>query len=395
MLIVELPELPTVSCLNGPIFESVIFCRFVSLSGHKRKLDHSQRQVLSLFNRSQQRAISRYFVAAQEKGFLTKIHQTQGADPDVYVRGEFFEGDSSESRALVTLSRSLWGSKGLLKTFPYQTAWGYGCLPPAVILCLATLRSLDESISKKSLRRYLSPLVPESSFNSAMRFLKEHHLAFGEVGRLIIAPDWETKICTWLDSNPKCNERHLRGEWRRKAESVANRARVAKGKLTEAEVAQLLALRCVVKGCKRKMHQQEHFPPMKFLKKHLDVVTNRHFVWSICKKHNGEMKGFIARMPIDTPMRPNILKIADGVDPLRIYSASANKWITRYYTAYANDDIEGAIYAFRMVIGLWKSIALLPKDYESLTDEPIDRLIRTRGKDSYSPHDSQLSFRQG
>ncbi len=94
-------------------------------------------------------------------------------------------------------------------------------------------------------------------------------------------------------------------------------------------------------------------------------------------------------------MRPNILKIADGVDPLRIYSASANKWITRYYTAYANDDIEAAIYAFRMVIGLWKSIALLPKDYESLTDEPIDRLIRTRGKDSYSPHDSQLSFRQG
>ena len=314
MLIVELPELPMVSSLNGPTFESVILCRFVSLSGHKRELEHSQRQVLSLFNRSQQRAISRYFVAAQEKGFLTKVHQTQGVDPDTYVRGEFFVGDSSESRALITLSRSLWGNKGLLKTFPYQTAWGYGCLTPAVILCLATLCALDESISKKSLRRYLSPLVPESSFNFAMRYLKEHHLAFGEVGRLIIAPDWETKIRAWLDSSPNCNERHLKGEQRRKAESAANRARVAKGKLTEAELMQLLALPCVVKGCTRKLHQQEHFPPMKFLRRHLDVVTNRHFVWSICKKHNGEMKGFIARTPLDTPMPPNILRIAVGID---------------------------------------------------------------------------------
>ena len=394
MLIVELPELPTVSCLDGPIFESVIFCRFVSLSGHKKKLDHSQRQVLSLFNRSQQRAISRYFTAAQDKGFLTKIHQTQGADPDVYVRGEFFTGDSSESRALVTLSRSLWGNKGLLKTFPFQTAWGFGCLPPAVILCLATLCSLDESISKKSLRRYLSPLVPDSSFNSAMRFLKEHHLAFGEVGRLIIAPDWETKIRSWLDSNPKCNKRHLRGEWRRKAESAANRARVSKGKLTEAEISQLLTLLCVVKGCTRKLHQQEHFPPVKFLKRHLDVVTNRHFVWSICKKHNAEMKGFIARTPIDTPMPPNILKIANGIDPLRIYSAVANRWITKFYNAYADDDIEAATYAFRMVIGLWKAIDLLPKSYESLDEEPTFRPVRTKGQRAYSPHDSQLSIRQ-
>jgi hypothetical protein len=393
MLIVELPSLPTVSCLNGPIFESVIFCRFVSLSGNKRKLDHSQRQVLSLFNRSQQRAISKYFVAAQEMGFLTKIHQTQGADPDVYVRGEFFAGDSSESRLLVTLSHSLWGNKGLLKTFPFQTAWGYGCLPPAVILCLATLCSLDESISKKSLRRYLSPLVPESSFNTAMRFLKEHHLVYGETGRLMIAPDWDTKIRVWLDTNPKCNERHLKGEWRRKAESAANRARVAKGKLTEAEVSQLLALPCVVRGCKSKQHQHEHFPPRKFLNRNLDVVTNRYFVWSICEKHNAQTKGFIARLPADTPMPANDLKLAVGVDPMRIYSAAANYWITRYYNAAANNDAEAAIHTFRMVIGLWKAIALLPNDYQSIADEPIHRFIRTKGKDAYSPHNSQLSIR--
>ena len=133
---------------------------------------------------------------------------------------------------------------------------------------------------------------------------------------------------------------------------------------------------------------------MKFLRRHLDVVTNRHFVWSICKKHNGEMKGFIARTPLDTPMPPNILRIAVGIDSMRIYSASANKWITRYYTAYENDDIEAAIYAFRMVIGLWKSIAMLPKDYESPADEPGHRPIRIKGKDAYSPHDSQLRIRQ-
>jgi hypothetical protein len=106
------------------------------------------------------------------------------------------------------------------------------------------------------------------------------------------------------------------------------------------------------------------------------------------------MKGFIARMPLDTHMPPNILKIADGIDPLRIYSAVANRWITKFYNAYADDDIEAAIYAIRMVIGLWKSIDLLPKDYESLTEEPVFRSIRTKGKRAYSPHDSQLSFRQ-
>ena len=391
MLIVELPELPMVSSLNGPTFESVILCRFVSLSGHKRELEHSQRQVLSLFNRSQQRAISRYFVAAQEKGFLTKVHQTQGVDPDTYVRGEFFVGDSSESRALITLSRSLWGNKGLLKTFPYQTAWGHGCLPPAVILCLATLCALDESISKKSLRRYLSPLVYQSSFDTALRFLKEHHLVFGDAGRLMIAPDWESKIRAWLDTNPKCNERHIKGEKRRKAESEANRVRVAKGKLTDAELTQLLALPCVFKGCRNKRHQQEHFPPLKFLQRHFDVVTNRHLVWSICKKHNGQTKGFIARMPSDAPMPPNLLTIADGIDSMRIYSASANKWITRYYTAYANDDIEAAIYACRWVIGLGKAIALLPEDYEITENHPLRSTRKMVGKRSYSPECSQLS----
>lgn len=394
MLIVELPVLPRVSLLTGKTFQSVLFCRFVSLAGQKKGLDHSQRQVLSLFNRSKQRAISGHFEEAQEKGILLKVHHTQGADPDVYIRGEFFVGNSSDSRALLTMSRSLWGSKGLLKTFPYQTAWGHGCLSPAVILCLATLCALDESISKKSLRQYLSPLVYQSSFDTALRFLKEHHLVFGDAGRLMIAPDWEIKIRAWLDTNPKCNERHIKGEKRRKAESEANRVRVAKGKLTLWERTQLLERPCVIKGCKSESEQQEHFPPRKFLRRHFDVITNRHLVWSICEVHNSQTKGFIMRLPVDAPMPPNTLIIADGVDPMRLYSATANTWITRYYAASEENDSAAAIHSFRMVIGLGKAIALLPENAEPRTFEPSRHPIRTKGKRAYSPHDSQLSVRQ-
>jgi hypothetical protein len=139
------------------------------------------------------------------------------------------------------------------------------------------------------------------------------------------------------------------------------------------------------------LHQQEHFPPKKFLQRHLDVVTNRHFVWSICKKHNGEMKGFIARMPLDAPMPPNILKIADGIDPLRIYSAAANLWIKKFYKAFQDNDIAAATEAVRAVIGLWKALALLPtRDQLSAHEQPL-RNARTTGKRAYSAHDSQLS----
>ena len=93
-------------------------------------------------------------------------------------------------------------------------------------------------------------------------------------------------------------------------------------------------------------------------------------------------------------MPANVLKLAVGVDPMRVYSAAANNWITKYYNAAANNDAEAAIHAFRMVIGLWKAIALLPNDYESITHEPIHRSVRTKGKDAYSPHNSQLSIRQ-
>lgn len=401
MLIVELPVLPRVSILKGKTFQSVLFCRFVSLAGQKKRLDHSQRQVLSLFNRSQQRAISRHFVAAQDAEILVKVHHTQGADPDVYIRGKFFVGNSSDSRALKTMSRSLWGSKGLLKTFPFQTAWGHGCLSPGVILCLATLCALNESISKKSLRRYLSPLIYQSSFDTALRFLKEHHLVFGDAGRLVIAPDWESKVRAWLDTNPKCNERHQKGERRRKAESDANLVRVAKGKLTDAELKQLLALPCVVKGCKSKSEQQEHFPPKKFLKQ-LDVITNRHFVWSICSRHNRDMADFIKLLDSTIPIPPVLLVMRRGSDPMRIYSAAVDLEIQKFYATVPNqkgkpvpeEDFEAAQQAIISAIGLWKAIDKLPEKLKNRSSPQKHSLREVVGKRSYFPSHSKLPYQK-
>ncbi len=391
MLIGELPVLPKVSILDGPIFESVLFCRFVSLSGQRRELIQSQRQVLTMFNRSQQRAISRYFAKAREIGLLKKVRHTQGVDPDVYVRGDFFSRGGQESSALVTLSNALWGSGGLLKTFPFQTSWGHGCIPPAVILSIATLRLLDENISKKALRRYLAPLVPESSFTNAMKYIKERKLALDEGGELKIAPDWEARFRMLLETNPKCNQRFEKGEKRRKAESEANRIRVSRGKLTDAELTKLLRRPCVVKGCKRKKHQQEHFPPKKFLEKHFDVVTNPQLVWSICRLHNGQMKGFIARMPSELIIPPNILYIKSDGDSRRLYSASANYWIQRFYKACAENDISAGVHAVSMVIGLIKALEGLPQTAQLSTCSQ-KRTPRVKGKRQYSPARSQLPF---
>jgi len=389
MLVVQLPQLPAVSVLDGNTFESVIFCRFVSLTGHVREFNQSQRQLLSLFNRSGQRAMGKYLKKAQSKGLIKKVRATKGLLADGYSRGILFDTETQESRRLIKLSNSLWGPKGLLRTWPYPTAWGHGCLPGAVILSLATLRLLEESISKKSLREYLSPLVPQSSFNSGLKFLFEKHLVYGEGDRLIIAPDWESKLERWLDTHPACNERQEAGDKRRAAEIENNRIRVQKGELTEGEKTQLLALPCVVKGCKNKQHQLEHFPPRHFLKQ-LDVITNRHFVWSICKTHNRKMADFIKSLDSTIPIPPTLLRIKRGVDPKRAYSASANLGIQKFYMAYKKDDHDAAVEAIRWVLGLWKAIDLLADAGHPAAEEERLRATRTRGKRSYSPHDSQL-----
>ena len=391
MLVVQLPQLPTVSVLDGNTFESVIFCKFVSLTGHRREFNQSQRQLLSLFNRSGQRAMGKYLKKAQSRGLIEKVRVTKGLLADVYIRGHFFSTETQESRRLIKLSNSLWGTKGLLGTWPYPTAWGHGCLPGAAILSLATLRLLDESISKKSLREYLSPMVPPSSFNTGIKYLFEKHLVYGEGDRLLIAPDWETKLELWLETHSACNERQEVGDKRRAEEIESNRIRVQKGKLTVAELKQLLTLPCVVEGCTNKRnHQQEHFPPRHFLKQ-LDVVTNRYFVWSICQKHNRQMADFIKTLDSTIDILPNILKTKPGVDPMRIYSASANRGIQQFYAAFKNDDRDAATNAIRKVLGLWKALELLDDAYQPSIKKGHLRDSRTKGKHPYSPHNSQLN----
>ena len=393
MLFVERPPLPAVSVLNGGLLETVILCRFVSLSGKSRSMGHSQRQVLSHFNRSGHGVVKRCLAKAQVTGILTLKAPSYGVIPDVYVRGDFFSRDSRESRALVTLAGSLWGKKGLLTNWPYSAAWGFGCVPPAAIICLATLFALEESISQKSLRNYLSTLVAESSFTDAMKFLKKRHMTCSDSGRILIAPDWEEKLQRFLDEHPECNERKKRGDTRRKAESWKNKVGVQHGRLTDAERNQLFKLPCVVNGCKRRNRVQEHFPPKKFLKKNVDVSTNRHFVWSICRQHNDEMKGFIARMPLGPPIPSSKTVYARGVDPLRAYKACANLRIQQFYRAFHADDLDAATDAVRAIIGLWKAILLLPDEAMTGHKTHLGSKRKAVGKRPYSPGRSQLPYR--
>jgi len=389
VLIVELPHLPRVSVLNGKTFEAVVLCRLVSLCGHKRRLNLSQRQVLGLFNRSNQKAVRNYLVKARRLGLLDKVEESSGTLADVYIRGPYFDRDNSEVRAIVTLSHSLWGKGGILREWSYPSAWGYGCIPRAVIICLAVLQRLDESISKKSLKKYLEPLVSESSFKEAIRFLTDNHLIYIECGRYALVSDWGSKVEFLLENNVACNSRQSMGDARRRAESAANVVRVAQGKLTQAERHQLLALPCVVKGCNRKATQEEHFPPKKYLK-HLPISTHRRLVWAICKKHNRLTADFIKAMPDDIPLTPSLLVVRQGTDPLRIYCASANRWITEFYSAVGRGDHPAARNAVRTTLRLWLAV-------QQVLDNPGHRLdpwprgpARIKGLRCYQPDESQL-----
>jgi len=389
MLIVELPQLPSVSALKGNVFESVIICKFVSLCGPKRRMNLSQRQVSSQFNRTNRRAISRYLKTSVELGLLTKVRESQGIIPDVYTRGTFFEGDTTEARALVTMANSLWGSKGLLRAWPYTTAWGFGCMPSGVILCLAVLSQLDESISKKSLKRYLEPLVSTSTFNSSLKFLFRHHLIHSECDRLIVTNDWKYKTELLLESNSACNFRQVTGDARRRAESIENAARIAKGKLSDAELRQLKSLPCVFKGCKRKATQQEHFPPKKYLER-LNISTHPRLVWAICKKHNIASSSFIKSMPSVLPRTPGTLTIYPGADPMRIYCAAANYWLPKFYSAVSTNNIPAATLAACAVFNLWQDIQEIVnnRSHQIAPWEPGHK--RAKGAYAHLVEDSQL-----
>lgn len=392
VLIAELPDLPRVSVLDGRLFESVVLCRFVSLCGPKRPLNLSQRQILSLFNRSNQKVIGEYFSKAQRLGLLVKVEESSGTLAGKYVRGSYFERDNLEVRAMVMLSHSLWGKGGLLRDWPYPTAWGHGCLRPAAIICMAVLQRLDESISKKSLKKYLAPLIAESSFSDAIRFLQDNHLIHLECKRLALVVDWRPKIEVWLDNKAACNERQDKGDKRRRAESAANAVRVAQGKLTDAERRQLLSMPCVVKRCQRKVTQIEHFPPKKYLKR-LSTSTHPRLVWAICSKHNRGMADFIKAMPDDISLTPSMLSIRRGTDPLRIYCASANRWIVKLYSAFAENDHASAHLAACRTIGLWLAVNRVLGNSSHRIDSWSPGPARTKGAHCYSPGASQLPLK--
>jgi len=257
---------------------------------------------------------------------------------------------------------------------------------------MVVLQRLDESISKKSLKKYLEPLFSESSFKDAIRFLTDNHLIYVECGRYALVSDWRSKVEFLLEKNVACNSRQSKGDARRRAESAANVVRVAQGKLTQAERHQLLALPCVVKECKRKATQEEHFPPKKYLK-HLPISTHRRLVWAICKKHNRLTADFIKAMPDDIPLTPSLLVVRQGTDPLRIYCASANRWITEFYSAFSRGDHPAARNAVRTTLRLWLAV-------QQVLDNPVHRLdpwprgpVRIKGLRCYQPDESQLPLK--
>ena len=390
MLIADLPRITAVSALNGSTFETVVFCRFISLSGTTRRFSHSQRQVLSLFNRSSQRVVSKYLKRAQSRGFLTKVSLSSGEDPDEYVRGNFFERDSDEVRMVIALANSLWGRQGLLRNWPYPSAWGHGCLPPAVILILATLRVLNESITTAALRAYLSPLTPESSFRNALRFIRRHGLIPFEQEQIVLSPDWELKLQQILENKSACNERQRVGDARRKRESAQNRARLAKSTLSEEQRKSLILLPCVVHGCERRRREIEHFPPRHFLTG-LPVITNEYLTWSVCKTHNHAMQGFIKRLPNYGTANPSALVLMSRGDAVRIYKAVSSHNVVKFHNAFLRDDIPCATTAAIATLRVWTAIATSSLvHHEVRTSPPSNR--EHVGEKALNPNKSQLPY---
>jgi hypothetical protein len=213
---------------------------------------------------------------------------------------------------------------------------------------------------------------------------------------IVLSTDWEKKLEHWLETVPSCNQRKATGDIRRKAEQEANRMRLRKRQLSDAEGVLLLSLPCVVKGCEETEHEMEHFPPKRYLKD-LDVETNRHFVWSICKEHNRVLSKFIRKMPIAHPIPPVSLELNPDVDPLRIYSASANIGIAKFYNSLrkekdhpvTEEDMEVAYQTVISVIGLWKAINFLPPEMLSNVWR-TETSRKIKGKNPHIPSRSQL-----
>ena len=390
MLIVDLPVIPWVSALPERVFRRVVLAWFIHCAGRTGGLENSQRQICSRFNRSNREIVGRYLKEARVLDFLRLLTASDGLNPDVHVRGAFFDNRTRDGDRFIQLANSLWGShRGLLSQWPYPTAWGHGCTPPAAILCLATLNVLVEPIPRKTLRQYLEPIVPESSFNEAIRWMKARHLiVHGDFG-LEASPDWQEKFVQHLETSLAGNNRQERGDRRRRRESEMNRVRVKKATISNFEKDALKKLPCVKRGCKNLGTEMEHFPPHRFLR-HLQDQTNKHLVWSICEEHNDETQRFIKYLEWIPAEISSQLFIDARYSKWEIYEAVSNINIQRFYAAARRSDADEANVVIGGTLGLLNAILQ--------SGEPLNKGYSTRkkmrreiqGPKAYHPSKSKL-----
>lgn len=391
MLIFELPVIPRVLVLPDRVFRRVVLAWFIYRAGRPRGLENSQRQICSRFNRSNREIIGNYLKEARELGFLRLLTPSDGLNPDVHIRGVFFDDRTRDGERFIQLANSLWGSqKGLLSQWPYPSAWGHGCTPPAVILCLATLNVLDEPIERKALREYLEPLVPESSFNDAVRWMRGRDLIVLEACGLTTSKDWQEIFVRHLFTSLAGNNRQERGDRRRKRESDTNRSRVKKATITRAEQDALKRLPCVRKGCKRLGTEMEHFPAHRFLR-HLEDQTNRHLVWAICEEHNDETQSFIKKMMPIAPNYSGQLHLDARYSGMDMYDIVSNVRIQQFYFAFECGDLEKASQIINKTLALWMSTSS-GGTKSTATPKSLQKGDRTIvGKFQYNPSLSKLS----
>lgn len=356
MNIDDLPRLERISAVSGTLAKRVVVLWFIQQTGRSRKVGVSQRQVLDKFNRSNRRVIARYLKEARQTKLLTKTSPSRGITPDTHVRGEFFSHRTREGSRLNSLANALWNPKtGILSRWPYSAAWGHGCVPGSSILILSVLSLLDIPPTRAELKDYLSPLIPDSAVSAGTRWLQSRSLLTSDQGTLLLNKNWRSVFEKHMQDTFACNERHERGKARRLVESEENRARVAKGTLTDAERQLLRTLPCVRHGCKRQALTIEHFPPRRFLG-HLDDQTNIFLVFAMCKMHNRKEAEFIKALPDIKPAQLEFRWLRDNVDPLRVFSAISEIGIKRFQQALERDDTDAAVKVVGWVLGAWETL---------------------------------------
>jgi hypothetical protein len=352
MSLSDLPELPADLKSDYRFFKRVILSYMIWLTGEDGRVQVSQRFLLSKFNRSNQKPISRFLQGFVRDGYLVKVTASDGIQPDEYALGPIFDRETEHADRLKILSDSLWGeTRGLLADWAYPSMWGYGCFPGPSVICMAVLAAMGVGISQSDLRAYLRPMVSDSSFDRTVTKLLNESLITSGPGGLALSWDWKERLEVLLASNPACNDRQGKGDLRRNLESQTNLLRVAGGLLSHAERISLRSLPCV--RCGGRSGQVEHFPPVKFLiSLGPGVVDNRNVVWAICGKCNREPADFIKRLPLfDHPLSVEC-NFAPQADPIRCFRASANFHLERFYEAFLADNERQALKEIRPVCGL-------------------------------------------